>query len=71
MKPNLATYESARVAVNMYFYWTMKLNIANEGLNGEDGWMLAVIVADRGEPAKNDSINFALWQGRRNLLINL
>ena len=55
----------------MYFYWTMKLNIANEGLNGEDGWMLAVIVADRGEPAKNDSINFALWQGRRNLLINL
>ena len=28
-----------------------------------DGYTIYAFVADRGEPGKNDSINFSLWQG--------
>ena len=44
--------------------------IAKGRLNNEDGWTLGIVVADRGEPGKNDSILINLWDPDGHMVYN-
>ena len=45
-------------------YYQIDGRLKMKGGDGfQDGYTIYAYVADRGEPGKNDSINFALWQG--------
>lgn len=44
--------------------------IALGRLNNEDGWLLGILVADRGEPGKNDSVLINLWNPDGDMVYN-
>jgi len=44
--------------------------IAEGRLNNEDGWTLGILVADRGEPGKNDSVLINLWDPDGHMVYN-
>ena len=48
-------------------YYRIDGRLKMNGGEFEDGYTIFAMVADRGEPGANDSINFALWEGATNL----
>lgn len=44
--------------------------MAEGRLNNEDGWTLGILVADRGEPGKNDSVLINLWDPDGHMVYN-